>query len=501
MTLYSNADSALENISWLVLEQGDDVPARQGGTTKELLNQCFTLVYPLDRYILNPARKPSLAAQIIETAWVLSGRGDIETLLPYLPRAADFSDDGKTWRGAYGPRIRRWGGDQLARVIGLLNEDPMTRRAVISLYDPEIDMKHGKDIPCNNWLHFTKRGGFLNLSVAIRSNDVIWGWSGINQFEWSVLLEVVAHYTQSSPGSITYFVGSQHIYSHHFERARKIASSALRVTDRGTPAPAFNPGGHFEDFDRILDHFWRIERMILTQVTPSNVPVQVQTEVLNFPEPMLRSWLYVLVAYWAKEGALSPTLQGTVLALAWRASVNRKTQEIAGDRDPNKALFYKEVTELHARKSEAYGDSWRRRGEVFGIMANIARKVDRLGKTTDDETAVDTAIDLMNYLIKYDGWVRYDGKDFDEVADFNLVLSTLMDQHSRQELDPRVMEETLALQFSALEEHVVSRPDAGKRNTAIGYMTEFAYAYAYSLWEGQNREGAERAAAWKPPTS
>lgn len=63
------------------------------------------------------------------------------------------------------------------------------------------------------------------------------------------------------------------------------------------------------------------------------------------------------------------------------------------------------VADLHAQKHAAYGDSWKRRGEMLGILANVARKVDRLGVTDDNETAADTAIDLLVYLVKYRLWL------------------------------------------------------------------------------------------------
>ncbi|MET8152063.1 nucleoside triphosphate pyrophosphohydrolase family protein [Actinoplanes sp. NPDC049668] len=65
------------------------------------------------------------------------------------------------------------------------------------------------------------------------------------------------------------------------------------------------------------------------------------------------------------------------------------------------------VINLHRAKDAAYGDSWKRRGEQISILANIARKVDRLtlvadsGVTTADESAVDTAADLFVYALKY----------------------------------------------------------------------------------------------------
>jgi len=98
-----------------------------------------------------------------------------------------------TWRGAYGPRLRNWFGvDQVAAVFQLLRADHASRRAVINLFDPSRDFAQSKDVPCNNWLHFLIRDGHLVLNVVTRSNDIMWGFSGINTFEWSVLHEMMA---------------------------------------------------------------------------------------------------------------------------------------------------------------------------------------------------------------------------------------------------------------------------------------------------------------------
>lgn len=65
------------------------------------------------------------------------------------------------------------------------------------------------------------------------------------------------------------------------------------------------------------------------------------------------------------------------------------------------------IKALHARKDRAYGAAWKRRGERISIVPNIARKVDRLtafvdqGVELQDESIVDTAIDLSVYCFKY----------------------------------------------------------------------------------------------------
>jgi hypothetical protein len=69
--------------------------------------------------------------------------------------------------------------------------------------------------------------------------------------------------------------------------------------------------------------------------------------------------------------------------------------------------FINAIASLHRQKAEAYGNSWKRRGELISIMANIARKVDRLelmakgAQPSQDENALDTAVDLYVYALKY----------------------------------------------------------------------------------------------------
>lgn len=78
---------------------------------------------------------------------------------------------------------------------------------------------------------------------------------------------------------------------------------------------------------------------------------------------------------------------------------------------------------LHIAKDRAYGDAWRRRGEVLGIFANIARKADRLeiamqsGDPATVESMADTAADLAVYAAKYLTWLaEVYPRDFQSVA-------------------------------------------------------------------------------------
>src|SRR5687767_451099 len=65
------------------------------------------------------------------------------------------------------------------------------------------------------------------------------------------------------------------------------------------------------------------------------------------------------------------------------------------------------IRTLHREKDAVYRDAWKKRGEVISILANIARKVDRLeyiadgAPSTSDESILDTVVDLFVYCLKY----------------------------------------------------------------------------------------------------
>src|SRR3954467_15877031 len=69
------------------------------------------------------------------------------------------------------------------------------------------------------------------------------------------------------------------------------------------------------------------------------------------------------------------------------------------------------LARLHRHKDAAYGDAWRKRGEVIAIFANMARKYDRLvvafaeDRPAATEPLGDTVADLLVYTAKYLTWI------------------------------------------------------------------------------------------------
>lgn len=222
---------------------------RTGSEIKEILGYVFNSVTPQDRIIRNPNRKNNLIAQIAETAWVMAGSNDLSYINPFLPRAVDFSDDGRTWRAGYGPRIAgltytppegflvtkrdnffvesksaKIQVNQLENVINILREDPSSRQAfmIVPLPGDNLVSNNTVDTPCTLSIQFLVRDSKLHCFVDMRSNDVVWGTTGINYFEWTFIQEIVASILGYKIGIYTHKANSLHIYSRHYEMSEKI---------------------------------------------------------------------------------------------------------------------------------------------------------------------------------------------------------------------------------------------------------------------------------------
>lgn len=439
---YRNVNAALPKlVGELLVPQ--NLQRSRNGDTQEILNAQITLTHPLEREVLNPTRRASYPAQIAETMWILAGRNDVGWLTHYLPRAPQFSDDGETWSGGYGPRLRGWSTtgerkhgtpgvatlspgqfrgnqnlDQLAHVVNLLKADPDTRRAVIAIYDPVRDAWPAdagrKDIPCNDFLQFIRRGDQVHLAIFTRSNDVVWGWSGINQFEWSALLEVVATLIDAEVGTVTFNITSLHLYHHHSEKAEKLFSGTHGSFRDDYSIVRFAPEERsVEALDELIELWFRAEELLRTASTDDE-RTRAMNAVRAFPEPLFRIWLKVLAEWWGVE-PMGEVFLDTQYKRALKLSPGKpnrepvpESPETVSERPtpPSPAGSFTEfLVSLHDEKNAAYGDSWKRRGEFVAILANIARKVDRLGVSGGGDTAADTVVDLLIYLVKYRAWL------------------------------------------------------------------------------------------------
>lgn len=430
MRTYKNATEAFLDELQAALLEGRPITVR-GSEVLELRSRLIRIASPLERVLVVPHRNNNIFATLAETIWVIGGRNDLAYLSHYLPRAADFSDDGKVWRAGYGPRLRDWHGtDQVKEVVRLLNDDLHSRRAVMVIFDPAQDYVLSKDIPCNNWLHFLIRDNQLHLNVTVRSNDIVWGFSGINTFEWSVLQEMMAFWSGTQVGDVSYFVSSFHVYARHYKRAHQMVEDRKRATiyDFGFVGPRFSTPLTLLD-ERLAEWFAIEQRMRRGDTSCAD-------QIAGVSDDFLRNSLEMLYVYNRSLGgadtaevarlvrALPPNdLKMAAIEYFARTFEDRAFVELT-DREkeyfdylwaaerPAEASSVESVfallSTLHAKKTLVYQDSWKKHGEVLGVFANITRKYDRIetliargGQPTADESLLDTVADLAVYSTKY----------------------------------------------------------------------------------------------------
>lgn len=410
-----------------ILVSGNYVVAR-GRETKEILNQVTVIERPHERFLFLPDRLNDCFAQIAESVWVLAGRNDIKWLSHYLRRAPQFSDNGKTWRAGYGPRLRRWHGktDQVDKVRKLLLNDQSSRRAVMGLFDPQKDFVDSRDIPCNNLLSWLIRDGKLHLSVVLRSNDAMWGFSGANAFEWSVLHELMAKWLGADVGTVTFFAASFHLYKEYWDRSQRISSKFQGTTPYEHGVPTLPLNIKWEALERNLKTWFELEECVRRD------PFAEIDRLNELDDAFLRMSLQTIRLYWLDKNphnempdetfsSVLRTLEECDLVAAAYEFFGRARPVLLRDiPHPHIAAYFAAVSsgkpgdgmnsaikKLHSTKDRAYGGAWKKRGELVSVMANIARKVDRLEVYVASrhdlvgEAILDTAVDLFVYAGKY----------------------------------------------------------------------------------------------------
>jgi len=204
----------------------------------------LTLTNPLARFCTLKNRKQNVALTVAESIWIMSGMNDLDELPGHYAKAIyNYTDDGKSYRAGYGPRIRFFNetkaqyyirhqertaflsrgvgySDQLRFCIEQLKKDKFTRQAVITIHDPNKDdfdlngnLLSTKDTPCTRSVQFMcDSEGKLNCYVHMRSNDILHGMSVINVAEFTFLQQIIAQVCGLPLGQYFHIANNFHYY-------------------------------------------------------------------------------------------------------------------------------------------------------------------------------------------------------------------------------------------------------------------------------------------------
>lgn len=213
----------------------------------------LTVEFPDERVLTDPVRDANPFFHAMEFVWMMAGSNDAKWLSMFNKRMMEYADDG-ILRGAYGWRWQN-PADQIPGIVKLLRENPFTRQAVLSMWDPVYDGPNARtsDRPCNTHIYFRVRDtDDLEMTVCNRSNDFVWGAMGANAVHMTMLHELVARLSVYKLGRYRVFTNNLHIYKDlpRFDEiyGAKTPHNIYQGENLCHPFPLLNSHETFKDF-------------------------------------------------------------------------------------------------------------------------------------------------------------------------------------------------------------------------------------------------------------
>ena len=181
--------------------------------TLYILNCGFYIMNPQQNEITEKWRKWNKEYAEYEWQWYLSGDQNADAIAERAKIWKQMQDEDGNVRSNYGYQWNRNG--QLDYVVQELQRDPNSRRAVISLYDGKEHSTYQYDTPCTLAIHFYIEDNKLDMSVMMRSNDLVYGFCN-DQYCFSKLQQLIAERLGCEVGIYYHFASNMHIYERHF---------------------------------------------------------------------------------------------------------------------------------------------------------------------------------------------------------------------------------------------------------------------------------------------
>jgi thymidylate synthase len=247
-------------------------------------------INPLSSLITLKTRQLNYKFNLIEKLSYLTGVGFYPLpIIEYNHEYARFIETNLTDPNSYGYRVAQ----QLDVTYRRLRDDPMTRQAVLNVYNYLEDNRGDRrNVPCTLALQFYLGcHGELNLVAYMRSNDVFLGFPyDVSQFTF--LQEVMAYWLKVEIGTYTHVATSLHLYLEHIEVAQSILGSQDELNDQQQPRWDLDHASTFGE----LRKFWLLEE----QIRHGKFYLPAELEGLT-DSTYLNHGLKVIQAHWVKK--------------------------------------------------------------------------------------------------------------------------------------------------------------------------------------------------------
>lgn len=229
-----------------VLENGEQRDDRTGTGTRGVFG--YQMRFNLqDGFPLLTTKKVHFASVAKELLWFISGNTNIKWLVdnnvriwnewPYatyvksqdyqgetlsefvdkIRNDADFAQKHGDLGPVYGKQWRDFNGvDQLKDVIDQIKTNPMSRRIILSAWNP-AEVPHMALPPCHAFLQFyVSSSGKLSLQLYQRSADIFLGVP-FNIASYALMVHMIAKVCDLEVGDFVHTIGDAHIYNDHID--------------------------------------------------------------------------------------------------------------------------------------------------------------------------------------------------------------------------------------------------------------------------------------------
>ena len=184
------------------------------------------------------------------TIWTANANADY-----WKPKAKFEGDLGRV----YGVQWRKWKSpdgkeiDQLANAIKLIQENPTSRRIIVSAWNPG-ELSQMALPPCHAFFQLFVADGKLSLQMYQRSCDMFLGVP-FNIASYSLLLHMMAQATNLKAGEFVHTLGDAHIYHNHFEQVKEQLARKPFPLPKLFLNPEINDIGNFKMEDIKLENY------------------------------------------------------------------------------------------------------------------------------------------------------------------------------------------------------------------------------------------------------
>lgn len=222
----NNQDTVIK--LYKLVSNGPEVSARE--TKSRNIHNVAVVLNAAEPVITNfKHRKMNLSYAKREWLWYLGADPKDDSICEHATLWKKLKQPDGTFYSNYGQYLfgkPEGGSSQFEYVIRTLKADPQSRRASMMLLKAEHLFPENIDTVCTYAINFFINQGHLDMTVMMRSNDVIWGFTNDGFCFWNLYLFVYQILKNSMPslqfGSYTHVTNSMHVYDRHYEMIKQI---------------------------------------------------------------------------------------------------------------------------------------------------------------------------------------------------------------------------------------------------------------------------------------